>query len=363
MTTTSPEIRLADIEKELHNLWETQKDKKLIKASLFNLIIYADVKEKSDFLDDMVKTILEKYPCRIIFISGNTDPSKNALQTSVANIIVGKGENAVACDRINIDVSPQQLHRVPFIILPLLIPDLPIYLLWGKDPTGEMDILPHLRPYASRLIFDSDSTHNLQDFSREMLKEIDAGTLEIRDINWAAAGSWREILTHLFNTAEKIKRLRNCKNLRLEFNGACAKHISHPEIQAIYLQAWLAAQMGWQYDSYKQDKGSSQIVYSQGDHQVLVELIPMPLASKISGSIQSIEINTSSENIVIIAKQGDQSKATVHISTEDRCEMPNELPLPDMRKGLFLIQELFYRQTSTHYRNMLSLISHYGRLA
>jgi glucose-6-phosphate dehydrogenase assembly protein OpcA len=176
MTTTSPEIRLADIEKELNGLWETQKDKKLIKASLFNLIIYADVKEKSDFLDDMVKTILEKYPCRIIFISGNTDALKNSLRTSVANIIVGKGENAVACDRIHIDVSPQQLHRVPFIIFPLLIPDLPIYLLWGKDPTGEMDILPHLRPYASRLIFDSDSTYNLQDFSRKMLKEIDAGT-------------------------------------------------------------------------------------------------------------------------------------------------------------------------------------------
>ncbi len=359
MTILPPEIRLADVEKELSNLWETQKEKKLIKASLFNLIIYADRLEKGDFLNEMVQTILEKYPCRIIFIGRNPDPAKNSLTTSVANIIVGKGDSAVACDRINIEVSPQQLHRVPFIILPLLIPDLPIYLLWGKDPTEEVDILPYIKPYASRLIFDSDSIHNLQDFSRKMLNVLDAGTLEVRDINWAATGSWREIITHLFHTKEKIEHLRRCTRLRLEFNSMCSQHISHPEIQATYVQAWLAAQMGWEYQSIKQEKGATQITYTLNDQEIQVELAPVPLAYKISGCIQSIEINTPSENILVSASKTQQPKATVHITTEDRCEMPYDLPLPDMRKGLFLIQELFYRQTSTHYRNMLNLITRY----
>lgn len=359
MAAAQPEINLANIEKELYNLWKSQKDKNLIKASLFNLIIYANDPERTESLDEMVKTILEKYPCRIIFIHGNPDPQKNSLHTSVTNTIIHKGDNAIGCDRINIEVSYSQLFRVPFVILPLLIPDLPIYLLWGEDPTSENMILPYLRDYASRLIFNSDCMKSLQDFSQKILKEIDTEKLEIRDINWAATGSWREILAYIFNNEEKINLLKSCKNVRIEFNKECDKHTSHPEIQALYLQGWLAAQLGWQFSSFDEKNCVRHMTYSYEDKRILVELAPKTLPYEISGSIHSVEINTSLDNVLIIANSGDQPKATVHITTKDFCEMPYELPLPDMRKGTFLIKELFYRQTSAHYRNMLLLIAQY----
>lgn len=352
-----PEINLANIEVELNRLWESQKEKKFIKASLFNLIIYANNEIRTEFLDDLVKAILEKYPCRIIFILATTDSSKNYLRTSVSNTIIGKGENAIVCDRINIEVSHSQLYRVPFVIMPILIPDLPIYLLWDEDPTADHKILPHFKPYVSRIIFNSDCTHNLHKFSRKMLDEIQREHLELRDINWAAGGVWRALLGHVFNTEEKIHSLRNCRNIRIEFNKKCRAGSSHPEIQAIYFQAWIAAQLGWSYKAYEKQEENRFFNYVHGDAKIVVELVPNLFPTEISGGIHSLEINTAGENILVISESGATPKATIHISSKDRCEIPYHLPLPNLKKGAYIIRELFYRKTSDHYRKMLMLLA------
>jgi glucose-6-phosphate dehydrogenase assembly protein OpcA len=360
MQTLQPEINIVDIEKELTKAWEVQKQKNLQRASLFNLVIYAIDQPRADHLHDIVNTIVEKYPCRIIFIKGDPDHNKDYIRTNVATAVIGKGELAVACDQINIEVSLKQLHRVPFIITPHLIPDLPIYLLWGQDPTTEYEILPTLRHFASRLIFDSDCTLNLQSFSKKMLHEIDTGKLEVRDMNWALTGSWREIIAHIFNTEEKIQQLRSCKNVKIQFNGTKTRTISHPETQAIYLQGWIAAQLGWQYHSIQFKGDLRQIVYKKDSDLITVDLISITNPDQLTDTIFSVEVASTEGNSYVISRKNNLPKATIHITTQDRCEIPYSLSLPDMRKGAFFVQELFYRRTSDHYRNMLTLISHYN---
>lgn len=355
--TDQIEINLANVNQELGRLWDAQKEKKLTKASLFNLIIYANNKTRTEFLEDLLHAILEKYPCRILFIFEEQDSSKNYLRTTVSNIIIGQGENALVCDRINIDVSQSQLYRVPFIILPLLVTDLPIYLFWDVDPTIDHQILPHLKPYAARLVFNSDCTVNLQNLSRKILEEIRQEKLEVRDINWAAGGSWREILAHIFDTQEKIQSLQTCKNIRIEFNAKCRAGSSHPEIQAIYFQAWLAAQLGWSYKSNEIKEDTRYFHYSNNGRPISIELFPHVYPLEISGGIHSIEINTENENILVLTETEVNPRVTIHVTTQDRCEMPYHVPLSEMMKGGFLLRELFYRKTSDHYKNMLTLLA------
>lgn len=360
MTSKQAEISIADIQNELARQWEAQKEKNLIRASLFNLVIYALDKARSDYLREIVKTIIEKYPCRIIFVQGNPEPGKDFIKATVTNEIIGKGDSAVACDQINIEVSSKQLHRVPFIILPNFLPDLPIYLLWGQDPTTEYEILPSLRRYASRLIFDSDCTLNLQSFSRKMLLEIETSKLEIRDMNWAATGAWREVIAQVFDSEEKIRLLRNSKRIQITYNSLKTDKVSHPEIQAIYLQGWIAAQMGWQFRSIEIKEDQRKVVYVNGDNHVEVDLIPRLAPELIPGAIISVDVASIEEHSFLIVRKDNQPKVFIHVTTQDRCEMPFALTLPDMRKGSFFMQELFYRRTSDHYHNMLSLIAQYN---
>ena len=99
--------------------------------------------------------------------------------------------------------------------------------------------------------------------------------------------------------------LRACKNIRIEFNSTCPEGKSHPEIQAVYLQAWLAAQLGWKFlQSYE---NQNLIRYKYEQCFIMVELIPKHFPAEVPGGIHSIEINTQKENIIISEPWGQLS--------------------------------------------------------
>src|ERR1700722_226872 len=105
---------------------KTRDDKPLIYASLFNLIIYTIDEAKKDYLNEIAQTILKKYPCRMTFIHGCSDTDKDYIHTTVTTAVVSDNENTIACDQITIEVSQKQFHRIPFLILPHIVPDLPL---------------------------------------------------------------------------------------------------------------------------------------------------------------------------------------------------------------------------------------------
>jgi glucose-6-phosphate dehydrogenase assembly protein OpcA len=335
-------------------------DKPLIYASLFNLIIYTIDKAKNAYLEEIAQTVIKKYPCRIIFIQGCSDKDKDYIHTAVTTAVLSDHENTIACDQINIEASQKQFHRIPFLILPNIVPDLPIYLLWGQDPTGEHDILPSLQRYASRLIFDSDSTFNLQASSKKMIEMIESEKLEVCDINWIALKNWREAIARIFNTEEKIRQLRLTKTIDIQFNSTQSPEVLHPEIQAMYLQGWIAAQMEWGFRSIASDEAGKQITYANGGLLTAITLTPSEWKNQAPGSVYRVEIVDHEGNSILIDRKDHPSIATIHVTTQDRCEMPCSLPLSDQRKGIAFVQELFYRQTGCHYKNMLSIIAQYG---
>ena len=266
------EIPIANIESELVRLWDDEKNKKRIKACLFNLIIYTHDERRANYMREIVNSILEKFPCRIIFIQGDTNPSKDYLTAGVSNVSIGKGDSSFGCDQITINVSANKLQRIPFIVLPHIIPDMPVYLLWGRDPTAENDILPFLLQFANRLIFDSECTNNLQQFSHKMLEKIDTVKAEIMDLNWGLISGWRDVLSQTFDTHDRIHQLNFSKVIQIGFNNKKTEFCQHSVIQAIYLQGWLAAQLNWKFLSIQIADQSYRINYSNGINEIILTL-------------------------------------------------------------------------------------------
>lgn len=351
------EIRIADIAKELERQWEQQQAKNQTRASLFNLILYSHERRRSANLQDFVSSIIEKFPCRIIFIQGDREPAQNYLRVSVSNIVTSKGEISIACDQILIEVSASQMARVPFIVLPHLISDLPVYLLWGQDPTREAEILPHFKPYAERLIFDSESMEDLPHFSKAILEMMDEWKMEISDLNWIVISSWRDAIARVFDSEGKVRILKEAKSVRIAYNGAKTDWITHPALQAIYLQAWLAALMDWKLDNLSLAEDSRAIL-SYG--QTIVELIPKEDKMTPPGSLLSIEVESDTENLFHIARREHQPQLIVHVSTPEECAMPFTLPLKDSKRGSTFLRDVLYRGAGCHYRQTLSKIFEMG---
>lgn len=367
LISSIPDIQIPNIEQELNLLWNIKKESSIpqhakpSKACLFTLILYAREERRANYLQELIDTILDKFPCRIIFIQGDKETATSYFHVKVSTVISGQSSGAkgaaVACDQILIEASQDQLFRAPYVVVPHIVPDLPVYLLWGQNPFEEKDIFPHLQPYASRVIFDSECADNLALFCEEMQASLDSLKMDIMDINWALASNWRDMLIQLFDTPEKFQQLNDCKSLIIQYNGKKTETMRHPEIRALYLQGWLACCLKWRYREAEKHEDSVVISYFGAIHPVVVALTAQDIPDQPPGAIMSIEIATATGHSYYASRKGNLPQVLIHASAKETCELPFTLPLPNVYRGLNFMREIFFSKLGEHYREMLTIIS------
>src|SRR6185437_6618335 len=108
---------------------------------------------------------------------------------------------------------------------------------WAEDPLKENPLSHQLECLATRIIFDSETTHDLSEFAQIILRHQAESGVGISDLNWARMENWRELFSATFHSQERLEQLKNTKTLLMTYNGS--------KTQAFYLQAWLATRLGW----------------------------------------------------------------------------------------------------------------------
>lgn len=351
-----PEIQIADIEAELDKLWEARGN--LIRASLFNLVVYSQDPSRIPFLNEVIQATVDKFPSRILFIQCDMTPGAKNLEVIVSDELKGIGNTSIACDLLVIKASQDQLHRVPFIVIPHLIPDLPLYLLWDHNPTLEKVILPHLQPFANRLIFDSDWVDNLKEFSSEMLALMDAQpSLEVMDINWVRSHDWRDAMRQVFNSEARRQHLSMNCGIQIQYNNSSLKKIRHPELQSLYFAGWLAAQLQWKETGRRCEKGEWLLNFTKEGHEFTVKISPQNSEQFSPGTIVQVDVLGPNDSSFFISPVANTPKVVVHISSQETCELPFTLSMATFKKDFPFIAELMFDYTSPHYKNMLKLIA------
>lgn len=327
-------------------------------ACLFNLIIYTNEPHRTSFIRGMVLKVMEKFPCKILFIEEKQNENTDFLKINTSNAVIEQEGNKVACDLINFEVTPSRLERIPFVLIPKLVPDLPIYLFWGQDPTQENPIFNPLRKLACKLIFDSESAGDLFAFSKKILYLMDHNSTDSMDTQWAALSSWRDIIIQAFDTEERIDILKRTQTMHISFNKSTNALFFHPRVRSLFLQGWIAARMDWKYVSSKREGETFTIIY-QGQHEpVHVHLIPEERPELNPGRIFAFSVKTRDGHSTEINRLPDQSKVVVKIAKADVCDMPYILPVKDLFKSSTFMREVFYSRCSSHYRQMLRNLIH-----
>lgn len=358
MANQTIDLHIPNIESELNQKEDPQKKETARKACLFTLIIYANHSKRIQYLQELVDSILDKFPCRIIFIQGDTESETSYFRVKTSNVASGQPGSSIRCDQIVIETSQDQLFRAPFLVIPHIVPDLPLYLLWGQNPFEDQDIFPYFQRYAERVIFDSECADDFHSFCKEMLTNLDTFKMDIMDINWALASNWRDLLAEIFDTPEKLEHLTSSKSIKINYNDPQMSIVQHPEIRALYLQSWLASSLSWNYQSREHFGKSSIISYFGKAHPIVIALSADQRPNLPSGAILSIEINSSSGYSYLIYRKDDLSQIVVHVSSKQACELPFSLALPNVHKGLSFMREIFFGTLGENYRKTLKMVSH-----
>lgn len=350
------EVQIPNIELEIAKLSAEGQKKGEIHACLFNLIIYSQNIHRAAFLKEVIQAITETFPCRIMVIECDQETKIQQLKVNVEHEVVKKDGSAITCDRINIKCSANFLNRVPYILLPHLVPDLPVYLLWGQDPSQENEILPYLQTFASRLIFDSDSSNDLCAFCRKMLSDRHLAKLHVTDLNWSSLTSWRKILYQVFDSEEKIQQLRTSREILIRYNSRASDVYQHTERRSIYLQGWLASQLNWKFISSSRERNRIILTYHNGVGETKIILEGKSTDELIPGSIVGIEISTIDDYQYFLTRKGLQPFVVAHISSKTSCALPVTFPLQHSQKAPSFIKEMLFVPCTGHYWNMLRAI-------
>lgn len=346
-------VELINIEQELERLWEEVEGKNKVKAALLNLIVYLKDPQHANYVDRVTQFVMQRFPCRVIFIMADPEAKEEYLRTTVSVKTISEGEQPISCDQIHIAFSPAHKERVPFLIFPHLLPDLPICLLWEGDPTDEPTIFPALEKCATRLIFDPDSLEELPQFARFVLDLTERFAGDIADQKWGCTEGWRNVVRQAFRTAENIDQIRTTRTLRIDYTTRKTDFPRDPRIQAIYLQGWLAAQLEWEFVGIGSKGEKTELSYRGGGGEVVVELIPHANDQEPFGTIMAIDLLSHNGGHFNFTHDPSGSYVKVKSDSPEKCEIPYTLYLPHLRREESFAHEVLRTGMSRHYYNML----------
>lgn len=347
----------ANIEPELQRIWDSLQGTNKMRACLFNLIIYAKKTQRMDYLNQVVQKVIEKFPSRIIFVTYDETCSDEDLKTGVSVLTADEGEHEIVCDLIEIEVCRKDHPRVPFVILPHILPDLPIYLVHADDPTFKNPVAEKLEHLADRIIFDSESTCDLPAFAKAVLSHSERCPADVADLNWARTEGWRQLFATVFKSKDDLKRIKHIKEVNIFFNSQKTKELCHTNIQSIYFQGWLAVQLGWKLKNIENAKDDLFFFY-ENDFGLVKVTLHSGKQEKISpGRILSIEIKTEEEFRYSFNRSKEFSHhILIETSTPDWCSLPIHYVFDKDVSGQSLVKEICHKGTSAHYTKMLTLL-------
>ncbi len=333
----------SEIESELLRIWDELAKTNKMRAGLFNLIVFNELSSRTDYFRTIVQKIIDRFPCRVLFLAHDPDPSKSYLKTAVS-VIAPEGQNAIACDNIDIGVAGSEWERAFSLVLPHLVPDLPIYLLWADDPAKKHPLFEKLSNLANRVIFDSESSDCLYDFAEAALRLNKKG-MYIADLNWARTEGWRDLLAATFEN--RLSDLHDIAEIRIVFNARPTEFFCHLKIQSMVLLALFASRLSWKLKSAEEKEGKFHFAFDSGIKAVIE---PTVWESLGSGTVIALEIKTKAETCYSLARMPQaKHQAAIQIVSRDRCDLPVRYMLGQTASGQSLVREIFQQGTSAFF--------------
>lgn len=351
-------VEPAKIEHQLNAMWDLLRGKGKTRASLFNLVIYTEKNFRVDYLYSIAQKLIERFPSRILFVTIDGDLEKNTIKTSVSAISSESEQNSVACDFINILLSPDNKERAPFLLFPHLITDLPTYLLWGDDPTKKDPVAKEIEKLATRVIFDSELADDLSLFASSVMAHQFYSGSDVADLNWARIEGWRQLFAETFKTQDQLESLKKAQELHITYNCKGSPYFTHTKIQALYLQAWISTLLGWEFKSCKKSSEETRILYTHQSKEISIKLIPFSDASYPPGRIIEISLrNSAGEHYLFKRSKGFSHMIDIGYSTPFFCRLTSQFIFDKYESGITLVKEIFHKGTSDHFSKVLKAIS------
>jgi len=351
--TLEDNLEIENIDQQLNHLWKTLAVNNKLRACLFNLVVYVDDSVRAAYFRNLVQLVIKKFPCRILFVETEPHSTFDRLEAEVSAVSSGDIQHSFACDQIAIRAAGKAVEKIPFILYPHILPDLPVHILWGGDPKAENGLLNKLLPISDRIIFDRESDKDPIKFAQAMLMQIESLRLEVSDVNWARLRRWRDAFIHIFHTEERLTTLEKAREITITYNSRLCSGGIINVMQATYLQAWISTQLGWSFVKKNESNGNLFFFYTTPHGQCVIKIGSKFIDELSPGAIINFELSSHNDHHLFVSRNKHSRVIKIESSSPEKCEIPVELLLSASSGDLMMMREILFDSAGEHYKAML----------
>ena len=201
------------------------------------------VKQAQGALDGLA----ERHPSRTILLYPEPDAGEDAIEADGdLRCFAGSGGSDQVCWEVaSIHLLGSRAAWPATVVLPLFLPDLPVFLRW-RGPVGSSEGELELVRTVDRLVIDSSECPDLHYEFTKLADLFD--DVVVSDIAWARANPWREAVARLWPAVADASEVR----------------VAGPEADARLLAAWLSARLGRTVELRHEPAGEIELVEVAG---------------------------------------------------------------------------------------------------
>ena len=216
------------------------------RASVLNLVVFATREIHARRAAATIDELATRHPSRAIVIVADREPSGPPELEMHCRLPHPDGAQQVSYEQILIRARGAEDHPLVSAVIPLLLPDLPVFLWWTETPPLDLPFFDDLLRLADRLIVDSG------DFARpdRTLPRLHAvarsgeNRYGVTDFNWTRITPWRELVMQFFDVPTWRPFLDAITGIRVGFAVDADGREIHPS-QALLFIGWLASRLSW----------------------------------------------------------------------------------------------------------------------
>lgn len=318
-----------------------ERGQTLARASVLNLVVYSEREAHARRAARTVAELALRHPSRAIVVLG--DRGREGVLASVqlhCHVPQSDGAQPVLYEQILARVRGDFDERVASVVIPLLVPDLPVFLWWTGTPPSDARHLDDLVALADRFIVDSAdfarADRTLPEVARLMRRSVG-----ITDLNWARLTDWRELIAQFFDVPAWRPFLDGVTGIRAGFAVDMDGRDIHPS-QALLLLGWLASRLGWRPVEALAPSEAGGILFRMDRADgapVMVRLRPRFERGLDAGDVSGVRIQArvggdTAEFVIKRAPDARHATATAVINGVTRAERVVPLPALGIRELL-----------------------------
>jgi glucose-6-phosphate dehydrogenase assembly protein OpcA len=258
MTTphTAPShVDIRAIERELSALWQTAADQAeaghtapVTRTCLVNLVVVANDRAGAALATRTIERLTGIYPNRAIvatIMAGEPTPDIPTLDAWVQAHcqLPAPGRPQVCGEQITIEARGEAAERIPGVVLPLLVPDVPVAIWLPHGEPARHPAVRKLADVADRVVVDSATFSVPEQGLAAVAALLDADTA-VSDVTWGRLTVWRELVAQFFDAPAMRRHLAEIERVQVAVPASGETLDRSP---ALLLLGWLASRLGWQH--------------------------------------------------------------------------------------------------------------------